>query len=283
MLGPFFRTFSFMCQVLGMIRTTPSLLAPFAINMAVAVPLNVVLAILAMLVADQAPALGNVFIALGLTALYFVDYFCAGLATSMVYDQVTTGSAPMGQALSRTLKSSVGIILMAAISAFFDMLQQWASQQRGFIKQILIGIVRSVWTTAVYVLMPAMVIEGIGFFAALKRSKQLMENDPTQVGVGYVAIGFFTWLLSAVLGAASFAVFNALMNVNVLVALFAGLTLTNLFWAISNYIRSVYYTCYYLWARECEKHNQANPNLAPAPLKAVLGELQGQQQQQAAW
>lgn len=268
-MGSFFRVFSFMGQVLGMIRQNPKLLTPLFLNLAIATPVNIVLAVAAYFVPDN-QILWYAFMVIALTSLYFIDYFCAGLNTSMVFEQVTTNQAGLGSAFSRTLRSTIGILIFAVISALFDLLSQIASQQRGVVRQILIGILRSLWTTATYVVMPAMVVEGLSFFDAFKRSKQLMENDPTQVGVGIVGMGLVTWLISAATGALAFGAFNVLSRINVILAMMVALFFTNAFWALSAYLKSTYYTCFYLWSRECERNNQANPNLAPAPLRAVL-------------
>ena len=268
-MGSFFRVFSFMGQVLGMIRQNPKLLAPLVLNVGIATPVNLVLAIASLFVPNN-QLIENAFMIVALTSLYFIDYFCAGLNTSMVFEQVTSGNANLGSAVSRTLKSTLGILIFAIISGLFDLLAHIASQQRGVVRTILVGILRSVWTTATYVVMPAMVIEGLSFFDSFKRSKQLMENDPTQVGVGIVGMGLVTWILSAATGALAFMSFNALASVNVALALGVSLFFTNVFWSLSAYLKSTYYTCFYLWSRECERNGAARPDLAPAPLRAVL-------------
>lgn len=268
-MGSFFRVFGFMGQVLGMIRQNPKLLTPLVLNVAIATPVNLALAIASYFVPNS-EVLGYAFMIVALTSLYFIDYFCAGLNTAMVYEQVTSNQAQLGSAFSRTLRSTIGILVFAVISGLFDLLAHIASQQRGVVRQILVGILRSLWTTATYVVMPAMVVEGISFFDAFKRSKQLMENDPTQVGVGIVGMGLVTWLISALTGAAAFFAYNALAGINVVVAMIAALFFTNLFWALSAYLKSTYYTCFYLWSRECERNRQASPALAPPPLRAVL-------------
>jgi hypothetical protein len=48
----------------------------------------------------------------------------------------------------------------------------------------------------------------------------------------------------------------------------------NVSWALGAYLKSTYYTCYYLWARECERNNQASVALAPEPLRNVMGDVQ---------
>jgi hypothetical protein len=274
-MGPIFRTFSFMGEVLGMVRQNPMLLAPLLLNLAIAVPVNIAFAI-AMVLApvEYQGLLSTVMMLFGLTALYFIDYFCGGLTASMVYDQVTTGKASLGPAVGRTLKASPGILIFAVVSAILDFLTQLASQRQGVMRivgPILLGILRMIWTTATYVIMPALVVEQQGFFAALKRSKALMENDPTQIGVGVVAIGLISWLLGMVSIVLAYASFNVLAGIHMALGMLAFYTFVNVFWSVSGYIKGVYYTCYYLWAVECERQNSASPQLAPAPLRNVIG------------
>jgi hypothetical protein len=165
--------------------------------------------------------------------------------------------------------------IFAAVCALFDLLEQVANNQRGLVRSILIGILRTVWTTATYVVMPAMVLEGQGFFASFKRSKALMENDPTQVGIGVVGLGLVTWLLSFVcFGLANFVGFQLSARVHPVAGLVVSLFLVNVSWALGAYLKSTYYTCYYLWARECERNHQASVALAPEPLRNVMGDVQ---------
>lgn len=275
-MGSFFRVFSFMGQVMGMVGKNPMLLAPIAINVMAAVPLHIMFVLAYLFAPPEYGGLidyGLMFV--GCATLYFVDYFSAGLNTSMIADQVTTGQASLGTAFSRTLKASPGIVIFAVVTALFDLLEQVANNQRSFVRQILIGILRTVWTTATYVMMPAMVLEGAGFIGSFKRSKQLMENDPTQVGIGVVGLGLITWLLSTgIFFVANYLAFGILYNMSPVLGTIVGLFLINLSWAVSAYLKSTYYTCYYLWARECERNNQASVALAPEPLRNVMGDVQ---------
>jgi hypothetical protein len=270
-MGSFFRVFSYMGQVLAMIRQNPMLLSPLVLNIAIAAPLNIVLAVGGYFVEERMPGLSYVFFGLGIFALYFIDYFCAGLNTSMVADQVTTGTASLGTAFSRTLRGIIGIFIFAAVTAAFDLAIHYANQRRDVFGRMIAGFVRSIWTTATYVIMPVMLLEGLGFFAALKRSKEVAENDFTQVGVGYVGMGLVTWVLGLVTMVASGAALRVLMPIQPIVALLASFVIVNFFWAMSAWLKSNYYTCFYLWARECERTRSANPALAPGPLKNVLG------------
>ena len=267
-MSRYFRVFSFMGQVLGMIKQNKTLLSPLALNMILAIPAMIVFTIIYHFTQDS--ALGYVVAAVGLTGLYFIDYFCNGLTVSLIYDQVTTGKAEFQPALSRTFAASPGILIFAAISAAFELMATYARERDDILGSILAGIVRAVWTAATYVVMPAMVIENTGFFNAFKRSKDLAANDPTQVGSGIIGMGLATYILGVVCWGLGVGSFNVLGNFSPLLGMFAMMFFVNIYWALGGYLKITYFTCFYLWARECERQGSADPRLAPAPLAAAM-------------
>ena len=283
MFAPYLRVFKFTGEVLGMVKENPRLVAPAAGNLLVATVVSLVLAIAYALVAEYR-ALAFLVLAVGVTTLYFIDYFMNAMTVSLVHDQVTTGRAELGQAAGRTFRASFGILIFAAISGALDLLASYARERRDVLSGVLMLIVRAVWTTAVYVVMPAMVIEGVGFFAAFKRSKELMKHDPTQVGVGVVGIGMITYVLGAVIfwvlqfflsNLMIFGIgYQALELIPIpIVSSLIFLMMVNLYWTLSGFIKSVYYTCFYLWARECESRGVADPSFAPRPLANALNDV----------
>ena len=270
MFAPYLRVFKFTGEVLGMVKENPRLVAPAAGNLLVATVVSLVLAIAYALVAEYR-ALAFLVLAVGVTTLYFIDYFMNAMTVSLVHDQVTTGRAELGQAAGRTFRASFGILIFAAISGALDLLASYARERRDVLSGVLMLIVRAVWTTAVYVVMPAMVIEGVGFFAAFKRSKELMKHDPTQVGVGVVGIGMITYVLGAVIFGIGYQALE-LIPIPIVSSLIF-LMMVNLYWTLSGFIKSVYYTCFYLWARECESRGVADPSFAPRPLANALNDV----------
>lgn len=48
--------------------------------------------------------------------------------------------------------------------------------------------------------------------------------------------------------------------------------ITNIYWGVSGFIKTTYFTCFYLWAKECEQQGASEPELAPAPLAACLAD-----------
>jgi len=263
------RVFSFMFEIFGLAGKNKTLLKPIWYNLAIAVPVNVALAVLYGTVKNA--HLSYVILAVGVTALYFIDYFCNALAASLIYDEVTTGHATMDKAFANTKRSAGGILTFAAISGLFDLLASYAQERDDVLGKILTQVVHAVWTTATYVIMPAMVIEGLSFGAAFGRSKELMKQDPTNVGSGVIGMAMANWAINLVCMGLAYSGMNVLARFNPIVGAVFFFTLFNLSWALSGFLKISYFTCFYLWARECEKKGAADPKFAPAPLAHALG------------
>lgn len=264
------RVFTFMFEVFGMAAKNKTLLKPLMFNLAIAAPVNLLLAVLYGVLAKNG-TLQYVLLATGVTALYFIDYFCNALTVSLVYDQVTTGDASMEKAMENTKRSAGGILTFAAISGLFDLLASYANERDDVIGKIITRVIYMVWTTAVYCVMPAMVIEGLSFGAAFSRSKELMKEDPTQVGTGVIGIGIVNWVLGAVCFGAAYTGAGVLARIHPLVGALFFFTLVNVYWAVSGFLKISYFTCFYMWANECAKQGSHDPALAPAPLAHALG------------
>mgnify|MGYP003346496938 CR=1 FL=1 len=109
MFGNHTRVFGFANQVFTAARKKPVLFAPLALNIGLAVPVNALLIVVSLFVSD---GVAMMLMPVGLTALYFIDYFAGGLNTAMVYDEQSTGNATLGAALKR-LGIPVGEVLVS--------------------------------------------------------------------------------------------------------------------------------------------------------------------------
>jgi hypothetical protein len=263
------KVFSFMFEVFGMARKNSVLLRPVWVNLAIAAPLNLALAVAYGTIHNH--TLQYVVLTSGVVALYFTDYFCNALACSLVYDQVTTGDAKWENAVANTKRSAGGVFVFAAISGLFDMLASYANERDDAFGKIITQIVYAVWTTAVYVVMPAMVIEGISFSAAFARSKEVMKQDPTNVGTGVIGIGLMNYILGAVCMTIAYNGLAVLQKINPILGAAFFFTFFNLYWAVSGFLKISYFTCFYMWANECAKKGSSDVKLAPAPLANAIG------------
>jgi hypothetical protein len=267
-MDKYLKVFKFTFEVFGMAMKNTVLLRPLMINVIAGMLVSVGLAFGYSQIENA--TLAYVVLAAGLVLLYFIDYFNNGLTASLIYEQVTTGEAQFGTAMARTMKSLPGILTFAAISGLLDLLASYASERKDIVGKVILKVIYWLWTTAVYVVMPTMVIENTGFFGAFKKSKEYMENDPTQVGTGVIGVGIASWALGAVCVAAAYGALRALLPVNVILAAFCFFFITNIYWGVSGFIKTTYFTCFYLWAKECEQKGSAEVELAPAPLAACL-------------
>lgn len=267
-MSRFFRVFKFSVEVLSLIRTNPALLNPIFFNIAFTVPVSMVLAYGGLLVETRTQA--NILMGTGLTLLYFMDYFCNGMTCSMIYDQVTGGHATVSQALRRTAQSAPGIFVFAAVSGLLDLLTTAAQQAPSQYRRVLAEIIYRVWTTAVYVVMPAMVVERLSFGESFARSKTLMREDPTQVGLGVIALSVVNWALGIGTAYVAYRGAPVVATVHPLLGGIFFYTFFNMYWALAGFVKITYFTCFYLWARSCEQERSADPALAPAPLANAL-------------
>lgn len=263
----FFGVFTFAFNVLGMAKSNTTLLKPILYNLAIATPLSIVLALGYGL--TSSPTVAYLVMAIGVTALYFTDYFANGLTASLISQQVTTGQTSMDEAMAQTRKAIPGIMIFAAISALFDLLVSF-TDRRSLLGKIVAQIVYMVWTTAVYCVMPAMVLEGLSFGQAFSRSKDLMKQDPTQVGSGVLGIGIVNWVLNIAFFYVAYLGAGVLSGIHPVVGGFFFFFVFNLSWAITGFLKITYFTCFYLWARQCEEQGSSDVELAPAPLAAAL-------------
>jgi membrane-anchored glycerophosphoryl diester phosphodiesterase (GDPDase) len=159
--------------------------------------------------------------------------------------------------------------------------------RRNILGGILANILNTVWTTATYFVLPAMIIEDLNLPNALKRATYLIKNNLLLVAVSYVGVNAITGFVGFVLvaGAVIFgvAVTAGLGSLLDMAGVIAGIVLAVAVFVLvvavvtvfTSYIGTAYHTCLFIWAREAEKAQAtgqpAQAVQAPAPLAAVLG------------
>jgi hypothetical protein len=266
--GSFSRALAFMGQIFSLAGQHKALLKPLVWDVLLTTPIMAAFTVLEFFL----PSRGTFYAAVAVEAflLYFVDYACNSITASLIYDFATTGQATMQTAGPRVRKALPGVITFAAVSALLDVASTYARERNDIASRILLRILRAIWTTATYVIMPALVIEGVSFGAAFKRSKQLMDRDPTGVGAGVVAMSITSYLVAAVCFPLAYVVMRALGYVHPAIGALGGMLIVNLYWAVSGWMKIAYSTCFYMWARECERTGTPDRALAPLPLRHAL-------------
>jgi len=265
--GSYSRALAFMAQIFTLAREHKALLRPLVVDLVVTTIIMAAFTVLELFTPYR-----FFYAVMGLEAfvLYFVDYACNSLTASLVYDYATTGQASMQTALPRVKKALPGVLTFAAVSALLDVAATYARERNDVASRIILRVLRAIWTTATYVIMPALVIEGVSFGDAFKRSKSLMEHDPTGVGAGIVAMSITSYIVALVCFPLSYVLLRAGAHIHPAVGALLAMLVVNLYWAVSGWMKIAYSTCFYLWARECERTGTTDHALAPQPLRTAL-------------
>jgi hypothetical protein len=127
-------------------------------------------------------------------------------------------------------------------------------------------------------IIPAIVIEDRDLKGAVARASDIMQKHLLPIGVGEIAVGFVTGLLTIigfivaiVLGVSIFGAMNSAMGA--ILAILIAAVMIVLVIALSMYVTTAYHTCLFLWARSIEDAGMGAPGTVkpPVPIANVLG------------
>ncbi len=192
---------------------------------------------------------GWILIALGYLVTAFVGIF-ANAALAYAANERLTNSGPGTVATGfEGARQRAGKILgWAVVSATVSILIQAAEQRTGLVGRFVVRLIGVAWAVATYMVIPLVVLEGIGPIDAVKRSAQLLkqtwgENIVGNAGIGLLSLGGI--LIAAAIGALGVASGNMpLAVVAVVIAVAIGATSI----AITSALSGIYRVALYRYA-----------------------------------
>ncbi len=285
------RGFGFLRQAITLAGKDRDLLKPSFISLVVSTVVGVIGAVPLILVAVIGSGSDfTQYILYGLGALlifaqYAVAYVFSGMTAYLIYGLLAEGDGRMDKAWAIVRRDALDIVSLAAASTVVKLVENALRGRRGrgnVAGGVLASILDTVWTTATYFVLPAMVIEDLNLPQALKRATYIVKNNlllvaVTEIGVSAV-VGVVGFLLVLAAVAVGVGIFVVLVNVSLILALAvavpaAGLLIA-LITAFTSYVTTAYHTCLFLWAREAERAvaqgYAVEAAAVPAPLAAVL-------------
>ena len=219
---------------------------------------------------------------------YMVGYIFSAMTVYLIFGYLSEGDGRMDKAWAIVRRDLWDIASLAAASTLVNLVKGFIKGRgKSGLRNMLAGLIETVWTEATYLVLPAMVIEDINLKAGLQRATQIIKNNLLLVGISTVGvkavtglIGFLLGLLGIGLGfAAGIGIITlggqapwswvAGIGLGVLIATPFILTAT----VLGSYTMTAYHTCLYLWARDVERARQSGAVgdvNAPAPLASVL-------------
>jgi hypothetical protein len=263
-----------------------ALLAGFIVTLICIIPIGIISFIL------QGSQVGQVIIyilgAILIFIQYMVGYIFSAMTVYLIYGYLAEGDGRMDKAWAVIRRDGWDIASLAAASTAVNLLRSLLrGRGRSGGRNLLAGLVETVWTEAAFLILPAMVIEDINLKQGIKRATQIIKENLLLVGISTVGVKTITGATGFLLGAVGvglgFGVGLGIVTASQgsVAGLITGVTLGILIatpfilfaTVLTTYTATAYHTCLYLWAREVERARQAGNNgevAAPSPLAAVL-------------
>jgi hypothetical protein len=145
----------------------------------------------------------------GLFIIGLVSQMFAATLIAAANDRLNGGSYTMGQAFSKATTRTPSILGWSAINSTVGLVLQAIRDKAGFLGDVAAGLIGAAWNVVTWLVLPIIIIEGIGPIAAIKKSANLLkttwgENLFAQAGIGL--IGFLLMLPGILIfGGLSFA------------------------------------------------------------------------------
>ena len=133
----------------------------------------------------------------GLFIIGLVSQMFAATLIAAANERLNGGSFTMGQAFSKATTRTPSILGWSAINSTVGLVLQAIRDKAGFLGDVAAGLIGAAWNVVTWLVLPIIIIEGIGPIAAIKKSANLLkttwgENLFAQAGIGL--IGFLLML-----------------------------------------------------------------------------------------
>lgn len=129
--------------------------------------------------------------------LAYVTIFFNAALVSAAHERLTGGDPTLGSAMAGARRRAGKILPWALVSATVSIILRAIEERAGFVGQLVAGLAGMAWAVVTFLVLPIIVIEGIGVGDAIKKSGNMFrrtwgENLAAQVGFGI--IGFLAVL-----------------------------------------------------------------------------------------
>lgn len=108
---------------------------------------------------------------------YFIVFFFNTALVAAALARLNGGDPTLKEALALAASRSGQILGYAVISATVGVLLNVLSERLGLIGRIIEGVIGLAWTAATFLVVPVLVVEGVGPVAAIQRSASLLRRS----------------------------------------------------------------------------------------------------------
>lgn len=129
---------------------------------------------------------------------YFVMIFFNSALIACVLKQMDGGQPTLGDGLRAAWQRLPQIFGWALLSSTVGFVLRLIEERVGFIGRIVIGLLGMAWTVTAFLVVPVLVAEGDGPFAAYKRSVVMLKRTWGEQIIGNVSFGLIFMMLGIV-------------------------------------------------------------------------------------
>jgi hypothetical protein len=150
------------------------------------------------------------------------------------------------------------ILGYAAISAVVGMILRAIEERTSLIGDIVINLIGAAWSIATFLVIPVMVVEGIGPIDAIKRSASLLKKTWGEQIAGNIGIGLIFFLLALVGIVPGVILIVAAAAVSVVLAVLVGIVLglyLAALMAVGSAVSGIYTAAVYMYATQTAPTN----------------------------
>ena len=147
-----------------------------------------------------ADAFGSWLFYVGLAVVYFVTFFvsiyfnAAVMGAAMI--RLNGGDPTISDGLKVASENVRRIAGWALLTATVGLILRLISERAGFLGRIVVGVAGAAWGIVTYLVVPVLIFEKIGPWAAVKRSGSLLKQTWGEAAGGYFTLGAIFVLLA---------------------------------------------------------------------------------------
>lgn len=126
-------------------------------------------------------------------ALAYVTIFFNAALVSAAHERLGGGDPTIGSSLAGARSRAGKILPWAVVSATVSIILRAIEERAGFVGQIVVSLIGMAWAVVTFLVLPIIVIEGIGVKDAVTKSANLLkqtwgENIAAQIGFGLIGL-----------------------------------------------------------------------------------------------
>lgn len=145
---------------------------------------------------------------------YGVTFFFNTALVGAAMIRLNGGDPTVGDGMRVAMSRLPAIIGYALIAATVGMILRWISERAGIVGSIIAGILGFAWSVATFLVVPVLVVEGVGPIEAVKRSGGLLRKTWGEQLIGGFGLGLVFSLIFFVVALVGAAIVAALASVS---------------------------------------------------------------------